>query len=395
MISNGCLAPLLRQASVTSSQSIAARKSATTFGARAVASTANAEEPTPPNVEVAFTKVTDGTGFGTADQCWLDSANGYTGGANDDKSGDNTADDGVVCSGDYVEYEMDLKFKGGVNNSVRLVPSVPEGFPLSYSSGKGSFCRSEGQLSAKGYNGGGCTFRAPDGYTNEVRQTLWYLADNYGGKPLRGQTMTFDLYTGDDADGWAKYSSVELEPVTVISMTYAEASVDTDDGYDLKWGKDAKTLEGTLNIHADPIRPKASQTAKGLSNRSIGWSGTLDLSAFPTGTYLKGAYGGKTFRPADGKLHLDSATDGTSFNIEIPTPKACGDGEHPERQAGLLHRGRRQALLHAAHGLRQGLTGLPGRHPGDSGHERRQRARHRQRGGLRHRVGGFHRLLRR
>lgn len=78
-----------------------------------------------------------------------------------------------------------------------------------------------------------------------------------------------------------------------------------------------------------PIRPKASQTAKGLSNRSIGWSGTLDLSAFPTGTYLKGAYGGKTFRPADGKLHLDSATDGTSFNIEIPTPKACGDGEHP------------------------------------------------------------------
>lgn len=147
MISNGCLAPLLRQASVTSSQSIAARKSATTFGARAAASTANAEEPTPPNVEVTFTKVTDGTGFGTADQCWLDSANGYTGGAN------NTADDGVVCSGDYVEYEMDLKFKGGVNNSVRLVPSVPEGFPLSYSSGKGSFCRSEGQLSAKGYNG--------------------------------------------------------------------------------------------------------------------------------------------------------------------------------------------------------------------------------------------------
>lgn len=184
-------------------------------------------------------------------------------------------------------------------------------------------------MSAKGYNGSGCTFRAPDGYTNEVRQALWYLADNHGGKPLRDQTMTFDLYTGNDADGWAKYSSVELEPVTVISMTYAEASVNTDDGYDLEWGKDAKTLEGTLNISASPIRPKASQTAKGLSNRSIGWSGTLDLSAFPTGTYLKGGYDGKEYRPADGKLHLDSATDGTSFNIEIPTPKACGDGEHP------------------------------------------------------------------
>ncbi len=288
MISNGCLAPLLRQASVTSSQSIAARKSATTFGAGAAASTANAEEPTPPNVEVTFTKVTDGTGFGTADQCWLNSANGYAGGADGDKPGDNAADDGVVCSGDYVEYEMDLKFRGGVNNSVRLVPSAPEGFPLSYSSDKGSFCRSEGQMSTKGYDGGGCTFRAPDGYTNGVRQTLWYLADNHGGKPLRGQTMAFDLYTGDDADGWAKYSSVELEPVTVISMTYAEASVDTDDGYDLEWGKDAMTLEGTLYISADPIRPKASQTAKGLSNRTIGWSGTLDLSAFPMGTYLKG-----------------------------------------------------------------------------------------------------------
>lgn len=100
-----------------------------------------------------------------------------------------------------------------------------------------------------------------------MRQTLWYLADNHGGKPLRGQTMTFDLYTGNDADGWAKYSSVELEPVTVISMTYAEASVDTDDGYDLEWGKDAKTLEGTLNIHADPYarrrprRPRDSATA--------------------------------------------------------------------------------------------------------------------------------------
>lgn len=302
---------------------------AATFGAGAMASTANAEEPTPPNVEVAFTKVTDGTGFGTADQCWLNSANGYADGADGDKPGDNAADDGVVCSGDYVEYEMDLKFKGGVNNAVRLVPSAPDGFPLSYSSGKGSFCRSEGQLSAKGYNGGGCTFRAPDGYTNEVRQTLWYLADNHGGKPLRGQTMTFDLYTGDDADGWAKYSSVELEPVTVISMTYAEASVDTNDENDLEWGRDAKTLEGTLNISASPIRPKASRTAKGLSNRSIGWSGTLDLSAFPTGTYLKGGYDGKEYRPADGKLHLDSATDGTSFNIEIPTPKACGDGEHP------------------------------------------------------------------
>ena len=44
------------------------------LGAGMVASTANAEEPTPPNVEVAFTKVTDGTGFGTADQCWLNSA---------------------------------------------------------------------------------------------------------------------------------------------------------------------------------------------------------------------------------------------------------------------------------------------------------------------------------
>lgn len=302
---------------------------AATFGAGAVASTANAEEPTPPNVEVTFTKVTDGTGFGSADQCWLNSANGYADGADGDKPGDNTADDGVVCSGDYVEYEMDLKFKGGVNNSVRLVPSVPEDFPLSYSSDKGSFCRSEGQLSAKRYNGGGCTFRAPDGYTNEVRQTLWYLADNHGGKPLRNQTMTFDLYTGDDADGWAKYSSVELEPVTVISMNYAEASVDTNDGYDLEWGKDAKTLEGTLNISASLIRPKASQTAKGLSNRSIGWSGTLDLSAFPTGTYLKGASDGKEYRPVDGKLHLDSATDGTSFRIVLPTPKACGDGEHP------------------------------------------------------------------
>lgn len=297
------------------------------LGAGMVASTANAEEPTPPNVEVAFTKVTDGTGFGTADQCWLNSANGYAGGADGDKPGDNAADDGVVCSGDYVEYEMDLKFKGGVNNSVRLVPSVPEDFPLSYSSGKGSFCRSEGQLSAKGYNGGGCTFRAPDGYTNEVRQTLWYLADNHGGKPLRGQTMTFDLYTGNDKDGWAKYSSVELKPVTVISMTYAEASVGTN-YYDLEWDKDAKTLEGTLNIFASLIRPKASQTAKGLSNRSIDWSGTLDLSAFPTGTYLKGVYNGKEYRPADGKLHLDSATDGTSFRIVFPTPKACGDGEH-------------------------------------------------------------------
>lgn len=302
---------------------------AATFGAGAVASTANAEEPTPPNVEVTFTKVTDGTGFGSADQCWLNSANGYADGADGDKPGDNTADDGVVCSGDYVEYKMDLKFKGGVNNAVRLVPSAPEDFPLSYSSDKGGFCRSEGQLSAKRYNGDGCTFRAPDGYTNEVRQTLWYVADNYGGKPLRGQTMTFDLYTGDDADGWAKYSSVELEPVTVISMNYAEASVDTNDGYDLEWGKDAKTLEGTLNISANPIRPKASQTTKGLSNRSIDWSGTLDLSAFPTGTYLKGDYNGKEYRPADGKLHLDSATDGTSFRIVLPTPKACGDGEHP------------------------------------------------------------------
>lgn len=263
MISNGCLAPLLRQASVTSSQSIAARKSATTFGAGAAASTANAEEPTPPNVEVTFTKVTDGTGFGTADQCWLDSANGYTGGANADKPGDNTAADGVVCSGDYVEYEMDLKFKGGVNNSVRLVPSAPEGFPLSYSSGKGSFCRSEGQLSAKGYNGGGCTFRAPDGYTNEVRQTLWYLADNYGGKPLRGQTMTFDLYTGNDADGWAKYSSVELEPVTVISMTYAEASVDTDDGYDLEWGQGRQDAGGHVEHPRGPHTPEGVPDGQG------------------------------------------------------------------------------------------------------------------------------------
>lgn len=301
---------------------------AATSGAGVVTSTANAEEPTPPNVDVTFTKVTDGTGFGTADQCWLNSANGYTGGADDDKPGDNTANDGVVCSGDYVEYEMDLKFKGGVDNAVRLVPSVPEGFPLKYVSSKGSFCRSEGQLSAEGYDGDGCTFRAPDGYTNEVRQTLWYSADNHGGQPLRDQTMTFDLYTGDDKDGWTKYSSVKLEPVTVISMTYAEARVDTYSDSDLKWNKDTKTLERVLNIFADRLRPKASQTTKGLSNYMLDWSGTLDLSAFPTGTYLKGPSAGKTFRPVDGKLHLDSTTDGDSFVIEIPTPKACGNGEH-------------------------------------------------------------------
>ena len=54
------------------------------------------------------------------------------------------------------------------------------------------------------------------------------------------------MYTGNDADGWAKYSSVELEPVLVISMTYAAASVDTDDGYDQQWSRTARTRQSRL-----------------------------------------------------------------------------------------------------------------------------------------------------
>lgn len=54
------------------------------------------------------TLVKDGTGHGTTDQCFINSTTGYA-------VGDNAADDGVVCSGDEVEWRIDWNVVTGIN----------------------------------------------------------------------------------------------------------------------------------------------------------------------------------------------------------------------------------------------------------------------------------------
>ena len=93
---------------------------------------AQAAEQTPAYVTAGLVKNSDGTGFGTTNQSFVNSENGF-------EVGDNGPHDGVVSSGDVVSYNLNLAFTAAKKRYVRVRWSFDD---APYLKGSGDFCYS-------------------------------------------------------------------------------------------------------------------------------------------------------------------------------------------------------------------------------------------------------------
>lgn len=74
---------------------------------------AQAAEPTPTYTTARIVKKADGTGHGTEAQTFVNSKEGFT-------PGDDSPTDGVVASGDTVEYSLTLNFTAAGKRTIRV-----------------------------------------------------------------------------------------------------------------------------------------------------------------------------------------------------------------------------------------------------------------------------------
>jgi hypothetical protein len=241
----------------------------------------NADTGTNPHVKATITKVSDGTGHGTAAQTFITSANGYA-------VGDDTPTDGVVSSNDTVTYSVNLDFASGLARTVNLNLSIPS--YLSWSTSGDTLCRDFGSIKAT-RSGNTCSFQIPRGAVFSTVRTLTLTAADTGGSVQKNQTVKIGVRQSTDT---TDYASSSADPVTVVSAPAVDMyATDGVTAY-----KD-DTATGSFTFKGTGLSYKNSASSKGIST-SGAWRGTVDVSSFPDGTTWK--LNGTSVTASNGKI---------------------------------------------------------------------------------------------
>lgn len=98
---------------------------------------AHADELKPAYATAKIVKKADGTGHGTSSQTFVNSKNGFA-------TGDDSPTDGVVASGDTVEYSLTLNFNAAGKRTINVKFDLDDAPYLQTADG-GGFCQ-PGQL---------------------------------------------------------------------------------------------------------------------------------------------------------------------------------------------------------------------------------------------------------
>ena len=242
---------------------------------------ANAAELKIPNDTVKIGVVADGTHNGPGAETFVNSANGYN-------PGDDTVDDGVVASGDFVTYKVTLTLAAGPARDISVAFSNQSPDDLINLSDfrnlnlDSALIKSSWDDSSKTMN-----LSIPRGMAGTLSGTVIAQAKDSLGKVSTGHKVTAVLTNKDYT-----FKSVS-KAITVVSAPLADLTISGAHSYGSSQGG-----KGSFKITPFKLTPEGYSSA-GVSSEA-NWITDINVSEFPDGTTW--SIDGTNIPVVDGKL---------------------------------------------------------------------------------------------
>lgn len=278
---------------------------------------AHADELKPAYATAKIVKKADGTGHGTSSQTFVNSKNGFA-------TGDDTLTDGVVASGDTVEYSLTLNFNAAGKRTIRVKFDNSKAPFLEPTNG-GGFCQPGQLVTAKKNSDGSCSYTVPAGGVETMTQTFYLRAKDTGGVERTGQIPQF-VVSREGGNG--ESTTYRSDEITVVSAPNADLVIDNG-GNPVKgqysyehrtyWSQNTDAT-GDFTIRADALTYPGYSSTKGAST-SIDWTTKVDISDFPQGTVWT-VGGQRITRNSDKEQYLavSSGKNGAAVTISYRIP---------------------------------------------------------------------------
>lgn len=276
---------------------------------------AHADELKPAYATAKIVKKADGTGHGTSSQTFVNSKNGFA-------TGDDSPTDGVVASGDTVEYSLTLNFNAAGKRTINVKFDLDDAPYLQTVDG-GGFCQPGQLVTAKKNSDGSCSYTVPAGGVETMTQTFYLKAKDTGGLVKPGQIPK--IVVSREGGTSTTYRTDEL---TVVSAPAADLVIDNG-GNPVKgqysyehrtyWSQNTDAT-GDFTIRADALTYPGYSSTKGAST-SIDWTTKVDISDFPQNTVWT-VDGQRITRNSDKEQYLtvSSGKNGTAATISYRIP---------------------------------------------------------------------------
>lgn len=225
-------------------------------------------------------KVSDGTGHGTSSQSFVNSQNGFD-------PGDNTPDDGVVSSGDYVVNNLSLSFTAAGARSVRVRWDLSK---APWLMGDTSFCYDGAQVKAEAQPDGSCVFTIGTGAVETMDRTLFLVGKDTVGtvRPDNQATLIVERVAKNKQGEWdndGQSFEQKTAPVTVVSAPAADLTIQdyglTGSERRPQWSA-GQDLSGYFDVTINPLG-YPGWSSHGASTKGEWW-GKANVSEFPTDT---------------------------------------------------------------------------------------------------------------
>ena len=255
------------------------------------------------------TKIADGTGHGTAAQSFVNAKNGF-------RVGDNTKDDGVVSSGDTVEYRLELEFNAAAKRQIKV--SWTKSGLLKVAKDQGSFCQAGSMVTATLNSDDSCTYTVPAGVAETISQNMFLTAGDTAGKVVTGQSVSYTM----GRVGGETQASVKIGDLTIVSAPAADLVIDNgglgDDGASVErtlpnW-TNGGTASGWFDLKVKPLNYPGYNTSHGAST-TVPWETDVDVSRFPTGTTW--SMDGKALAVNNGRIHIPSGSGDRKLEYKL------------------------------------------------------------------------------
>ena len=276
---------------------------------------AHADELKAAYATAKIVKKADGTGHGTSSQTFVNSKNGFA-------TGDDSPTDGVVASGDTVEYSLTLNFNAAGKRTINVKFDLDDAPYLQTTDG-GGFCQPGQLVTAKKNSDGSCSYTVPAGGVETMTQTFYLKAKDTGGLVKPGQIPK--IVVAREGGTSTTYRTDEL---TVVSAPAADLVIDNG-GNPVKgqysyehrtyWSQNTDAT-GDFTIRADALTYPGYSSTKGAST-SIDWTTKVDISDFPQGTVWT-VGGQRITRNSDKEQYLtvSSGKNGAAVTISYRIP---------------------------------------------------------------------------
>lgn len=245
----------------------------------------------------------------------MNSKNGFA-------TGDDSPTDGVVASGDTVEYSLTLNFNAAGKRTINVKFDLDDAPYLQTADG-GGFCQPGQLVTAKKNSDGSCSYTVPAGGVETMTQTFYLKAKDTGGLVKPGQIPK--IVVAREGGTSTTYRTDEL---TVVSAPAADLVIDNG-GNPVKgqysyehrtyWSQNTDAT-GDFTIRADALTYPGYSSTKGAST-SIDWTTKVDISDFPQGTVWT-VGGQRITRNSDKEQYLtvSSGKNGAAATISYRIP---------------------------------------------------------------------------